>query len=59
VTVRPSRLPAVEKLLPRGRLRPIGRIVPSKEGIGLVDSKGKNRRLPVFGYDHLHPLQPI
>jgi thiamine-monophosphate kinase len=59
VAVRPSRLAAVEKLLPRGRLRPIGRIVPSKEGIRLVDSRGKSRLLPAFGYDHFRRVQPI
>jgi thiamine-monophosphate kinase len=59
VAVRPSRLAAVEKLLPRGRLRPIGRILPGKAGIRLLDSGGKSRRLPVFGYDHLHPVRPV
>jgi thiamine-monophosphate kinase len=59
VTVPPSRMSALKRLLPRGRLRPIGRVVPQGDGISLVDSAGKERPMPAFGYDHLHPTRAI
>jgi len=53
VTVPPSRLFALKRLLPRHRLRAIGRVVVARDGIKLVDSTGRERPLPPSGYDHL------
>ncbi len=38
------------KALPAGRV--IGRVVPAREGMMLVDARGRRRRLPELGYEH-------
>lgn len=52
-TVPPGRATLLRRLVSPDKLHPIGRIVPLREGVKLVDEKGRAKPLTPLGYDHL------